>query len=149
QGDGAEGAPHARIMPWVLLFRLHLEPGDGSVQVGIRFLKRREVRFSYLVLAGFRHTKPQSFRCPVQASGKFCQSSVSRHRVSAQGKGSQIVGEMAAGDPLRRAVAASAAATIGFSSGPDADHLERAAGHAWRSRRGIMPVHGSGRSAAW
>ena len=44
-----------------LVLGLHLELGDGSVQVSVRFLQRLNISFGHLVIARIRNTKPQSF----------------------------------------------------------------------------------------
>jgi hypothetical protein len=67
---------HSQLLPG-----FHFELGDSSVQVGVRLLKRLDIRLRYQVLARVRHTEPQSFGRPVQASGEFRESSISLHSI--------------------------------------------------------------------
>ena len=49
-------------------------------------MKRRKIRFSYLIPGRRSNAKPESFGRPVEASGKFCESFVSSHYITAPNK---------------------------------------------------------------
>ena len=75
---GDQSAPF-RNSPRNLFSGFEFELGNSSIEVSVGLLQRFDVSFTCQVFIRIRDAQPQPFRRSMQASGKFCESSVSGH----------------------------------------------------------------------